>query len=475
MLFIKITLLYLIHLFNFSICQNLLNYSKNNSNLSSCVIYQKSQKNILLPLQYEDNENYFLVAIGIGEPIKYYPLQIDIKLDKTWIPSINCSNCKSLTKYNFSDSNSSRATNDSFSIYNNEGIVKGKIGYDKLLLNNIEITNFKFVECLNLIDNNNIHQDGKLGLGYYNSYNENISNFNLLEKLYQDGIIDRRVFALKEINDIDGELIIGDIFSEMRNKNFPLFNITRKNIVNNDKLINYNNDSWSLELNYILLDGNYSNKSDEFNIFKNPIKINKNATFDSTYSYIDIPIEFIDKVKKDLLDKYFGNIFNLSKDNNGNYYFSTNIVLYNNIDFKKLKNINFSFIFDHFSYGILLKDLFEQKNSDTVEFKIRFKKDNVINLGYLFIKQFIIVFDKDYEVIGIDGDYVDLFNAIEYYNSNKIILFIKKHWKIICGILGGLLLLILILLLYRIIRKNNNDSNEKLSLIKNENKDKELI
>ena len=261
----------------------------------------------------------------------------------------------------------------------------------------------------------------------------------------------------------------------MRFKNFPLFNITRKNYVNDNKFINYNNDSWTIELNYILLDGNYSNKSDEFNIFKNPIKINKNATFDSTYSYIDIPIEFIYKVYYDLLDKYFGNIFYLNIDNNGYYYFSTNITLYNNIDFNKLKNINFSFIFDHFSYGILLKDLFEQKNSDTVEFKIRFKFNNEINLGYLFIKQFIIVFDKDYEVIGIDGDYVDLFNAIEYYNSNKIVLFIKKHWKIICGILGGLLLLILIFLLYRLIRKNNNDSNEKLSLIKNENKDKELI
>ena len=475
MLFIKITLLLLIYLFDFSF-ENLLNYSKNNSNLSSYNLYKKSQKNILLPLQYEDNENYFLVAIGIGEPINYYPLQIDIKLDQTWIPSIKCSNCKSFAKYNLSDSNCSRTTNENFSIYNYEGIVNGKIGYDKLLLNNNEITNFKFIECLNLIDDNNIHQDGKLGLGYYNNNNENISSFNLLEKLYQDGIIDRRVFALKEINNIDGELIIGDIFSEMRYKNFPLFNITRKNYVNNNnKFINYNNDSWTIELNYILLDGNYSNKSDEFNIFKNPIKINKNATFDSTYSYIDIPIEFIYKVYYDLLDKYFGNIFYLNIDNNGYYYFSTNITLYNNIDFNKLKNINFSFIFDHFSYGILLKDLFEQKNSDTVEFKIRFKNNNEINLGYLFIKQFIIVFDKDYEVIGIDGDYVDLFNAIEYYNSNKIVLFIKKHWKIICGILGGLLLLILIFLLYRLIRKNNNDSNEKLSLIKNENKDKELI
>ena len=175
-------------------------------NIPSTDIYIDDKKVLILDIQYEEKEKYYITALGIGTPTTYFPVQIDTAIGKTWVPSLDCDNCLSLFKYNSSNSNTSKTSLSNEKLFDMNGNIEGRITYDNINLGNTNLKNFKFIQVLKIFSNFSDYEDGKIGLGYCND-----CSFDLLSHLRNEGIINKKMFTIKEINSTNGEIIFGDI------------------------------------------------------------------------------------------------------------------------------------------------------------------------------------------------------------------------------------------------------------------------
>ena len=426
-------------------------------NIPSTDIYIDDKKVLILDIQYEEKEKYYITALGIGTPTTYFPVQIDTAIGKTWVPSLDCDNCLSLFKYNSSNSNTSKTSLSIEKIFDMNGNIEGRVTYDDIILANTHFKNFKFIQVLKFFSNFSDYEDGKIGLGYCND-----SSFDLLSHLRNEGIINKKMFTIKEINSTNGEIIFGDIPKEIKLKNFPIFNISK--IPNKNEFEEIFQEAWIIKLGFIIIGTNYTNRSNE-KVFKDAIQTDSYASFDISSEYIDAPYSQLRNFKNYLFDEYLDNICIETVKNNITTFICDDYKYKQNPQKNKINNLGISFLFEGYSYDIPISDLFNDINSTSSEFVIRFKhfSQNTWIIGYPFMHLFTMVFDKENDLIGIIGNpynMTDIYKNYQYYKLLKVLTIIG----ILCGII---LLIIIIILINKCIRKNSNNI-EKISLVENE-------
>ena len=449
-------LFFLVNIFYITIC-SLRNNKEEQTTIPSTDIYIDDKKVLILDIQYEEKENYYVTALGIGTPTTYFPVQIDTAIGKTWVPSLDCDNCLSLFKYNSSNSNTSKTSLSIEKIFDMNGNIEGRVTYDDIILANTHFKNFKFIQVLKFFSNFSDYEDGKIGLGYCND-----SSFDLLSHLRNEGIINKKMFTIKEINSTNGEIIFGDIPKEIKLKNFPIFNISK--IPNKNEFEEIFQEAWIIKLGFIIIGTNYTNRSNE-KVFKDAIQTDSYASFDISSEYIDAPYSQLRNFKNYLFDEYLDNICIETVKNNITTFICDDYKYKQNPQKNKINNLGISFLFEGYSYDIPISDLFNDINSTSSEFVIRFKhfSQNTWIIGYPFMHLFTMVFDKENDLIGIIGNpynMTDIYKNYQYYKLLKVLTIIG----ILCGII---LLIIIIILINKCIRKNSNNI-EKISLVENE-------
>ncbi|NWH53911.1 PEPA protein, partial [Fregata magnificens] len=93
------------------------------------------------PLQnYMDNE--YFGTISIGTPAQKFTVIFDTGSSNLWVPSVYCSSpaCGNHNRFNPADSSTFVSTNDSVSIAYGTGSMTGVLGYDTVIVSDIEVT-----------------------------------------------------------------------------------------------------------------------------------------------------------------------------------------------------------------------------------------------------------------------------------------------------------------------------------------------
>ena len=400
-------------------------------------------KYIIIEAPFQDNEDYIITPVGFGTPVNFIPLQIETTSYKSWIVSSSLDSKNTLAfSYDKKSSSTSEDTENWDTVVDQEGTISGNIIYDKLYLQNFEISHYKFIEALEF-ENFNDYKFGKLGLGNCHYAKEENKQFCLLERLKENGSINRRIFSLRELSDTHGELVIGDVTKVSKENDYPLLPL-----INADLYDDIEDDefkmSWVTKMSHVLVHDTDINVK---NIFDNRIKVNGFVSFDSSCHYIEAPYYYINNFQEKIFDKYLNNICRKVNDE-GTYMFLCEKEKFEEVK-DNIKKLNLVFIMDGNGFEINLEFLFEQTRENDYEFFVHFKdfEQNIWNLGHPFFHFYTIIFDQDNQEIGIDGKNI-------YFLKDETEAAIKEenksfNWGIIIFIIFGLGICALLFKLFR--------------------------
>ena len=426
-----------------------------------------SEKFLTLTVPYQDNEDYILCPMGFGTPVNFVPLQVETTSYKTWVSSVLNEDNPSIFSYNLKDSKTGKDYGDWDTVVDEEGTISGNVILDKIYLGKYKLDNFKFIEGVEYEDEFRDFKNGKLGLGNCQYANKEDIQFCLLQRLKDNGCIERRIFSLKELSDTHGELVIGDISTNSKDKDYPLHTVVSQDVYD-DIDDDYFKMGWLTKISHIL----FRNTGDDIKkIFDNNIYIKDGLTsFDSSCHYIEAPYSYIGDFEDQMFDVYYDNVCR-KVNRDGTYMFLCNKDRYEKIK-DKTKNLSLIIVLDGYGYEIPMNNLFEKTSADDYEFFVHFKdfEQNVWNLGHPFFHQYTIIFDQDNQEVGIDGDMI-----YSLQDETEAALKRKKGgswWKVIFWILFGLLLLCGLFLLGRKIGIDKRISGGvDRSLVDNESND----
>ena len=394
-------------------------------------------KILVLKPPYQDNEDYVVTPLGLGTPVNFAPLQVDTTSYKTWVASALNEDSSLAFTYDKKDSKSAEEPGEWDTVVDEEGTISGNVIYDKAHFEKFEINHFKFIEAVEFEDDFHDYKNGKLGLGncYYADHND--LEYCLLQRLKDNGSIERRIFSMREYSDTHGEIVIGDVTSVSKENDYPLLPVVEQDIyedIEDDEF----KMSWITKVSHIIFKNSTSDKVK--NIFKNNIYIKEGlASFDSSSHYIEAPYSYINDFQEQMFDKFYPNVCR-KVNNDGTYMF-----LCNKERFDEIKNYNkdlsFIIVMDGNGFEIPMDFLFEQTRENDYEFFVHFKdyEQNIWNLGHPFFHHFTIIFDLDNQEIGVDGQ-----NIYNLKDETEAVLRNKGGfgwWKIFLLILVGLLLL----------------------------------
>lgn len=436
----------------------------------SNVKQKTSDKFLILTAPYQDNEDYIIAPLGLGTPVNFAPLQIDTTSYKSWVSSVKNKQNPSVFNYNVKESETGEESGEWDTVVDEEGTISGNVLYDKAYLGKFEIDHFKFIEAVEFEDDFHDFRNGKLGLGNCHYADKGELEYCLLQRLKDNGSIDRRIFSIREYSDTHGELVIGDVTSVSKEKDYPLLSLIDK-----DGYDDIEDDEfkmgWITKISHVIFRNNSSSDNNLKKIFKNNIYIEDGlASFDSSSHYIEAPYSYINEFEEKMFEQYYPNVCRKVNDD-GTYMF-----LCDKKRFEEIRNINkdltFIIVMDGNGFEIPMDFLFEQTRQNDYEFFVHFKdyEQNIWNLGHPFFHHYTIIFDQDNQEIGVDGEKIySLKDETEAeLNSHKS----GGWWKIILLVLLGLLILAAIFWIMR--KKGINmrlDNGINPSLIDNESVD----
>ena len=388
-------------------------------------------KYTVIQAPYQENEDYIITPVGFGTPVNFIPLQIETTSYKSWVLSstLHKKNSQAFS-YDKTASKTSEEPGDWDTVVDQAGTISGNILYDKLYFDKFEINHYKFIEAVEF-ENFKDYKYGKLGLGNCHYADSDKKEFCFLERLKENGSIEKRIFSLRELSDTHGELVVGDVSEISKEKDYPLLKVIGK-----EQYEDIEDDefkmSWLTKMSHMLI---HDNNNDVKKIFENNINIEGLVSFDSSCHYIEAPNSYINIFQEKLFDKYFENICRKVYDEN-TYMFLCNKENFENMK-NKIKDLNLVFVLDGNGFEIPLEFLFEQTKEYDYEFFIHFKdfEQNIWNLGHPFFHFFTIIFDQDNQEIGIDGKKIyflkqETEDALEAKNK-------CSAWKIILLIFIG--------------------------------------
>jgi hypothetical protein len=352
------------------------------------------------------NKNYYTVPLKVGTPGKTFNVQLDTSTSTTWLPSIKCKNCaKSSNLYDPIQSKTSLALNDKkIELDDEDGDVEGYPMNDNFVLNGYNLKNFSFVQVTKLDDEYRDHYDGKLGLGYRN---ENGKNFNFLDSLKKQNLINKKIFSINQINEQKGLLFIGD---NSANK------YTFCNVSSGEDLDDIYKESWVCELTHVGIFNNKEGISKKLHDYTH-ISDGK-VDFDSAYEYIAVPIcdrqiieELLEKANLvcETNEEEIKNYKKLSKEKKEkfiNKYNNEEVSIKCKTSREALSKTGFclSFILQGNVYSIPLESLFSTSlEKDKMEMKIKYIDDDdaIWTFGFPFMSQFLMIFNMEENHVGI--------------------------------------------------------------------------
>ena len=436
----------------------------------SNVKQKSSDKFLILTAPYQDNEDYIIAPLGLGTPVNFAPLQIDTTSYKSWVSSVKNEQNPSVFNYNVKESETGEESGEWDTVIDEEGTISGNVLYDKAYLGKFEIDHFKFIEAVEFEDDFHDFRNGKLGLGNCHYAEKDDLEYCLIQRLKDNGSIDRRIFSIREYSDTHGELVIGDVTSVSKEKDYPLLPLIDK-----DDYDDIEDDEfkmgWITKISHVIFRNNSSSDNNFKKIFKNNIHIEDGlASFDSSSHYIEAPYSYINEFEEKMFEQYYPNVCRKVNDD-GTYMF-----LCDKKRFEEVRNINkdltFIIVMDGNGFEIPMDFLFEQTRQNDYEFFVHFKdyEQNIWNLGHPFFHHYTIIFDQDNQEIGIDGEKI-------YSLKDETEAELKSHksggwWKILLLVLLGLLILAAIFWIMR--KKGINmrlDNGINPSLVDNESVD----
>ena len=398
-----------------------------------------TDKFLTLIVPYQDNEDFMLSPLGLGTPVNFAPVQVETTSYKTWVSSVLNKKNPSIFAYNIKESSTGEEEGDWDSIVDNEGTISGNVIYDTAYIGKYKIEKFKFIEAVEFNEGFKDFANGKLGLGNCHYADESNKEYCLIQRLKDNGSINRRIFSIREYSDTHGELVIGDISSVSKEKDYPLLNVLNEQGYNDIEDEQYKM-GWLTKISYILF---RKNNEDIKTIFQNNIHLPEGiASFDSSSHYIEAPYSYINNFEEQLFDVYYDNACRkVNKD--GVYMFLCDKERYENL-VESNKNLSMILVMNGYGYDIPMHLLFEQVSEEDYEFFVHFKdlEQNIWNLGHPFFHKYKIIFDQDNQEIGIDGDLIyslqDETEAelkkVQKGSSWKILLYILLLFAIIGGI-----------------------------------------
>jgi len=319
------------------------------------------------------------------------------------------------------------------------------------------------------------HFDGKLGLGFRN---ENGKNFNFLDRLKKQNLINKKIFSINQISEQKGLLFIGD---NSANK------YTFCNVSSGEDLDDIYKESWVCELTHV---GIFNKKEGISNILTDYTHISDGKVdFDSAYEYIAVPIcdrqiieELLEKanLKCETNEEEIKQYKKLSKDKKEkliNKYNDEEISIKCKTSKEELSKNNFclSFILQGNVYSIPLESLFSPSlEKGKMEMKIKYIDDDdaIWTFGFPFMSQFLMIFNMEENHVGIKSikkTALPVLNITKEWNSwNEVYnnFFYKKLditlIIIISTILFVTLMIIVAILVWRAFRKSELRKSQEL-------------
>ena len=423
-----------------------------------------TEKYLTLEAPYQYNDDFILAPLGLGTPVNIVPVQVETNSYKSWVSSILNEKNPSFFSYNLKESKTAVEEGGWDSVVDNEGTISGNIIYDKAYIGKYKIDNFKFIEAVEFDEKFNDFQNGKLGLGNCLYADETDKEYCLIQRLKDNGSIDRRIFSLRELSDTHGELIIGDIPEGIKNKDYPLISL-----INEESYSNIEEEQfkmgWLTKISYIL----FFNENDGVkNIFNNNFHLPEGiASFDSSSDYIEAPYAYINNFEEQMFDIYYENTCR-KVNRDGTFLFLCEKERYEKM-IEKNKNLSMILVINGLGFEIPMESLFEKINEEDYEFFVHFKdfEQNTWNFGHPFFHRYTVIFDQDNQEIGIDGELI-------YSLEDETEAELKKiqptsKWKILFWILFLIAVLVGIFLVARKLGINKRlNKGVDASLVDNE-------
>ena len=246
--------------------------------------------------------------------------------------------------------------------------------------------------------------------------------FNLIEQLYKNQIIDKKIFCIKHYGKSTGEIFFGDLNKCLNNSNK-----TYPYIIN----VNPNDVRWSFKLDMIYFKKN--------NVISKYYINSYYSYFDSAYLKIYVPLDFFNF----LIENFFQQKFKEESCYISDVYNQR----YKQIICQKMSDIpfeNLTIVINGVSFELNKNDLFEEFGFLTY-FLIELDLFNLYNfrIGTTFLLKYTSIFNYDSHIVELYSD-VKLEN-INYKNFyyKKLISNLKKYliYTTICINLIGILIL----------------------------------
>lgn len=402
-----------------------------------------------MTVEYEDEEDFFVVDLALGTPAQTFLVQIDTTTSVTWVPSAKAKGIHNTTTvFNSTLSNTARDTNKTLEVEDEDGDVEGFVTYDIVDLKGLKANEFPFVQVTEYDEEFKDHEEGKLGLGYRQAFGV---EFSILHKLKESGAIDKKIFAISETNATHGKLYLGG-FPENSEEGYTFCNITTST-----GLDDFYRDSWICELSHFFIG--------EAHNFAEALEISGRVIFDSGYSYISSPFSHLANFQKVYLENNTA-IDCVEERNDDEIGFVCS--LKDHASFDDVDSL--SFILDGYAYTIEAENLFERvKGSDNkYEFLVKFyeENNNIWGFGYPFLSQYLVVFDEEENRIGFKGGEVIDFKSdwADWYRDDTSLITEEQKMYLIYGaaILGGILFIFIIFIIIHSIKRRRLEEHGPL-------------
>ena len=339
----------------------------------------------------------YALQLSIGYPMHNFLLLVDTSSKYTWVRGTNCTFC-AYTDNIYDEEASISVIHQDEIPYTTMTDVKGSVG-GNILYDDIKIGDFYATKIELLVASEDEYQecaDGVLSLKYPKVPND---VRNILNKLYLSGFIKKKILYFNFIDEMTGNLIIGNIPDYINNdkKNYSTCHITD------------NNNNWNCLVTHILLDDNYN--------FYQATVIEATAIFSTGLEKIYVP--------RNNLDMFINNYFKNFPD----YEEKSCIIkilggihqIYCLRSFLNIKGPSIHFIINGNALQVPFDDLFEDVYTDSYNsyklFKIEFyeTEKNEWYFGTIFLKQYEVVFDAENKMMGFYGG--DKYDFTKYTNE----------------------------------------------------------
>lgn len=140
-------------------------------------------------------DEYYYIDAGIGSPLQFFELLVDINSQYTWIADLECYYCEDADNlYNSTSSTTDSSSGSIITLNTSQYSMVGEIISERFRLNDhIDALNFSIVRAIHVSDFENVNNDGVIGLA---PEIWNTSKFNLAYQMYSKSIVSKNSFSL---------------------------------------------------------------------------------------------------------------------------------------------------------------------------------------------------------------------------------------------------------------------------------------